>query len=146
MANLLAKVTVGPQCDELQHDGVGMLSLPSQEIETFIAFMRSRARTSLAIREGDSDGKNLRAMAFELGSEGLLSTLHSFFPCMLHQTNLMIGSCSKHVNERLVAGMHSYAKLLHMGNYFLRTVLAVELVLEEGWGGAIQISTYRPGS
>ena len=66
----------------------------------------------------------------ESSRESMQPVLHTFFPCLLHQTNIMVGATAKHINESLVSGMAAYSKLLRMGNYFVRTVLAVESVID----------------
>ena len=57
------------------------------------------------------------------------STLHVFVPCMLHQNAKVVGSSCQHLSRKLVSGLYSHAKLLRMGSYFLRTILAVEAVI-----------------
>lgn len=120
---LVGAITADSFCDALLH------TRQAAVIERFIGYMRRAARMSMAIREGDSDSKNLRLMEWEKQQPHMAAALHSFAPCMLHQTNLMIGSAVKHSKGKFIDGMYAYSRLLRMGNYFMRTVLAVQAVV-----------------
>ena len=126
MSNVLVgSITADTFCDTLFHSKQAVV------IEFFISKMRALADVSLAMREGDSDGRNIRLMAWEVQQEHIRRCLHSFAPCMLHQSSLSTGSVVVCIQESLVSGMYAYSKLLRMGNYFIRTVFAVEVVVDD---------------
>lgn len=79
----------------------------------------------LALRGGDADARNVRMMSWEAAQPHMSPHLQSFCPCLVHQTNIMTGASVKVIGESIISGMYAYAKLLRMGNYFIRTVLAV---------------------
>ena len=101
------------------------------------------AKISMAIREGDADGKNTRLMSWEVMAEKLDGALQSFARCMLHQSNMVV-EVTCHVRRIVVDAMFCYSKLLRTGNYFARTVLAVEHLLVHCRDRFLQIEYTQP--
>lgn len=100
-----------------------------RKLERFIRFMRKRAQVSLAGREGDADGKNVRLMAYEVTKLAEEGVLHSFFPCGIHQGNHGVGDVVEEVGRHICDALFAYGKLVREGNYWTRNVLAVEVVI-----------------
>jgi hypothetical protein len=102
----------------------------SRRLLRFIAAMRSKAFVSMNLLGGDSDARNLKyythRMNLEHGRPSPSNCLMVFSACMLHQGNMNVGSVCEYIGVRYVSAMESYANLLHMGNYWVRTILSIE--------------------
>jgi len=58
------------------------------------------------------------------------SVFHSFHNCQQHQHSLLVGKAVSAFGKQYVTGLAMYSRLLESGNYWIRTVLAVEHVLQ----------------
>ena len=101
----------------------------TKRIERFIRFMRSKARIAMALREADADGKNVRMVAHELPLLVELGVLSSFFTCGLHSGNHAVGSTVETTGRSIVDALYAYGKLVRSGNFWARTVLGVEFLV-----------------
>lgn len=100
----------------------------ASQLQQVFRFLRSRARVSIVVREGDTDGRSQRLVQHE--QELCQGVLYSFAHCMVHQANTSVGAVVKQAQAQdIISGAYSYAKLLRMGNFFIRTLLSVELVV-----------------
>lgn len=101
----------------------------SKRLEEFIALARRRSRLALVVREGDADARNVRLTTWERSRLASDRCLYSFFPCVLHQNNILIGGTCAAAGRHIVDGMHAFGKLVRTGNFWVRFVLSVsELV------------------
>lgn len=123
-------VLVGPITADAFHDA--LFGTPQGvAIERFISGVRAMADTNMAMRSCDCDSLHKRLLAWEVGEPMFDRVLHSYSPCMLHQTNVSVGTVAKQFGRSLVDGGFAHSKLLRMGHYFVRTVLSVEPVVNE---------------
>ena len=60
--------------------------------------------------------------------------LHSWFPCQRHGNNKLVGGAVTMVGKHLVDGEFAYDKLQRIGNYWCRTILSIDVVVEADLG------------
>jgi hypothetical protein len=104
----------------------------SRRLGRFTEFLRTRSKAHLTPRAGDFDSENLRLVASEVQRMRNSSekTLHCFFGCSIHQNCKVVGWSLDHAGQDFCSGMFAHMNLLGMGNYWVRTVLAVQPSLE----------------
>ena len=94
----------------------------------FINWLHRKSDLALRGRETDSASTVIRLVLAELRDPSRTAddVLMAYAPCGLHQSNLNVGGYVKEWHHKLVLSMHAHASLLRTGNFWLRTILAIE--------------------
>lgn len=101
-----------------------------QDLQTFIQEMTKLSDMSMSVRESDGASTNVKLLTHEMNQAAPNKHhLYSYMVCGLHQANHNTGALVKLVSSDIVAAMYAHANLLRMGNFWMRTILCIDLVV-----------------
>ena len=120
----MAALNAGCVWDAVLEDVYGVLR--------FVRWLRTLATHHIAPREADSSAVDLRFVSAEYHVEfkGKRNVLSSFLGCGLHLANISVGEVVKATNEGVCKAMCAYAQVLSMGNFWTRTMIALETCVD----------------
>ena len=102
----------------------------SQPVNDFIKEMRSLCKVAMSLREPDSASTCLKTVSFEQSQQND-RTLSACMVCGLHQVNRVTGAVLQQIGVHAIAGMYSHASLLNMGNFWVRTLLSIQDIVDD---------------
>ena len=105
-----------------------------RKVHAAIHRCRRHALFRVTLREGDDD-KNRLLTNYEMSLPLLNGTLYYFHACALHINAKLVKVNDTHLGDRLCTALFSYAKQQATGDQYLRTLLSVDVVVEDALNG-----------
>ncbi len=100
----------------------------AKKVMWFVGELRKLAKRAMAFRESDKASQCEAVLVHEMRQNPRV--LYSKHFCNLHQQCIGVGTLTKMYYATLVAAQYGYACLLRMGNFWLRTLIAIDVMLD----------------